>query len=107
MWCRTEQSALSSGVWWQLWNSSLSPVFFTASGRGGFLVNDKILVYVEAGIWRYFTIPSLSLIAGAGVEVAPINSLSVFGEAKLFYDIVAGLLPGVWLQVGLNWHFGN
>lgn len=95
------------GVWWQPWNSGVSPLFFTLSGRGGFLLGDKVLLYLEAGIWGYLINGPSALIAGAGVEFALTNSLSVFGEAKVFKTFGDPVFPAIWLQAGVNWHIGN
>jgi len=95
------------GVWWTPWNGGASPLFFTLSGRGGFLVGDKLLVYAELGIWGYFINGPSALIAGGGVEYALTNALSVFGEAKVFRPFGGPLGTGIWLQAGVNWHIGN
>ena len=89
----------SIGVWW---DGGFSPVHVTLTARGGLLVGDNLLVYGEAGFWRYFSGASTCpcAIFGLGAEYAISNSLSIFAEAKT-------LVGFSWLQIGINWHLGN
>jgi outer membrane immunogenic protein len=89
----------SIGVWW---DGGPSPVHVALTARGGLLVGDNLLVYGEAGFWRYLAFSSTCpcAIFGLGAEYAISNSLSIFAEAKI-------LTEEYWLQIGINWHLGN
>ena len=89
----------SIGVWW---DEEFSPVHVALTARGGFLVGDNLLVYGEAGFWRYlaFANDCPCAIFGLGAEYAISNSLSIFAEAKTLTEVY-------WLQIGINWHLGN
>lgn len=83
-----------------------SPVFFTATARGGLIAGDNLLVYLEAGIWRYLLGSGIGFVGGLGLEYAVSNTISIFGEAKAFmFD--GDLDEAVWFQVGVNYHIGN
>lgn len=87
------------GVWW---DGGFSPVWYTLAARAGYLVTDKILAYVELGIWDYFALSELTPTIGGGVEAAVTNSLSVFGEVKHWIGTTTTTIQG-----GINWHPGN
>jgi len=76
------------------------------TARAGTVLANSFLVYGEAGIGSYITLPVWSV--GGGVEYLLGNSgAGVFAEAAAQFAVGGGGYVGTEIQGGINYHFGN
>lgn len=81
------------------------------NGRGGFLLNDDVLLYAEAGVGYlagsfYGVLDGFFYTAGGGIEIALSPRVSAFMEAKAVGSPRQGIMDGNF-QGGFNFHFGR
>ena len=77
--------------------------FATINGRAGFLIGDQALVYAVAGVGTVPFVATYIYTAGAGMEFAVGNSISLCVEAKAVGTFGGGCCFAT-VQMGLNWH---
>ena len=77
-----------------------------ANARLGYILGSRILVYGEAGVGGILPGGGFFWNAGAGLEIAVGQSLSLFAEGNVLFAAPA-VYSGVAVQGGINWRIGN